>query len=68
MTKAIELADKLDYLADNDAENWQPLTDDQIFEIADSFGEFKYGDAQGDKRNGFARAIESAHGIKGVTE
>jgi hypothetical protein len=37
-----------------------PLSDEQIFEIADPFGAFEYGDAQGDKRRGFARAIESA--------
>jgi len=36
------------------------LTDDQIFDIAESFGEFRYGDAQGDKRLAFARAIIAA--------
>ena len=34
------------------------LSDDRIFELAESFGEFKYGDAQGCKRIEFARAIE----------
>lgn len=34
------------------------LTDERIFELAESFGEFKYGDAQGFKRIEFARAIE----------
>lgn len=41
----------------------QPLTREEIFEIAEPFGEFKYGDAQGHKRIEFARAIERAHGI-----
>ena len=36
------------------------LTDDQIFDIAEPFGEFRYGDAQGDKRIAFARAIIAA--------
>ena len=36
------------------------LTDEQIFDLAEPFGAFEYGDAQGDKRRGFARAIESA--------
>ena len=44
------------------------LTRDRIFEIAEEFGEFQYGDAQGDKRIGFARAIEAAHGIKGAQQ
>ena len=34
------------------------LTDERIFELVESFGEFKYGDAQGVKRIKFARAIE----------
>ena len=34
------------------------LSDERIFELAESFGEFKYGDAQGCKRIEFARAIE----------
>jgi hypothetical protein len=41
----------------------QPLTDEQIFELAEPFGEFQFGDAQGDKRLAFARAIEAAHNI-----
>lgn len=44
----------------------EPLTDDQIFELAEPFGAFQYGDAQGDKRKEFARAIEAFHGIKGL--
>ena len=36
------------------------LTDDQIFDIAEPFGEFRYGDAQGDRRLAFARAIIAA--------
>lgn len=43
----------------------QPLTDEQIFDLAEQFGEFRYGDAQGHKRIDFARAIERAHGIGG---
>lgn len=39
---------------------WVGLTDDEeIFDLADHYGEFKYGDAQGHKRIGFARAIEA---------
>jgi len=44
-------------------EQREPLTDEQIFELADPFGEFQFGDAQGHKRLAFARAIERAHGI-----
>ena len=33
------------------------VTDEQILEVAEPFGEFQYGDAQGDKRIDFARAI-----------
>ena len=33
------------------------LTDDEIRDVAEPFGEFQYGDAQGDKRRGYARAI-----------
>ena len=33
------------------------VTDEQILEIAEPFGAFEYGDAQGDKRVDFARAI-----------
>lgn len=36
------------------------LTDEEILSIAESFGEFQYGDAQGDKRRGFARAVLAA--------
>ena len=43
----------------------QPLTDQQIMELAEPFGSFEYGDAQGHKRQAFARAIEEAHGITG---
>ena len=32
-------------------------TDAQILEVAEPFGAFEYGDAQGDKRINFARAI-----------
>jgi len=46
-----------------DAKRRQPLTDEQIYEIAQPFGCFEYGDAQGDKRREFVRAIELAHGI-----
>ena len=38
---------------------WQGLTDEEIFDLADHYGEFKYGDAQGHKRLEFARAIEA---------
>lgn len=37
------------------------LTDEQILEIAEPFGEFQYGDAQGHKRIDFARAILALH-------
>ena len=43
----------------------KPLTREEVFEIAEPFGEFRYGDAQGDKRIAFASAIEAAHGIGG---
>ena len=33
------------------------VTEEKILEIAEPFGEFQYGDAQGDKRIDFARAI-----------
>lgn len=36
------------------------LSDAEIMEIASKFGEFQYGDAQGDKRREFARAILNA--------
>lgn len=38
----------------------KPLTDESILESAGLFGEFQYGDALGDKRIGFGRAIERA--------
>ena len=38
---------------------WVSLTNEEIFDLADHYGEFKYGDAQGHKRIGFARAIEA---------
>ena len=41
----------------------EPLSEDTIYELAEVFGEFAYGDAQGHKRIGFARAIEQAHRI-----
>ena len=37
-----------------------PLTRDRILELAEPFGAFDYGDAQGDARIAFARAIEAA--------
>lgn len=43
----------------------EPLSDEQIYEIGEPFGYFQYGDAQGDKRRAFVRAIERAHGIGG---
>ncbi len=39
----------------------QPLTREEIFDLAEPFGEFQYGDAQGDKRIYFARAIIAAY-------
>ena len=41
-----------------------PLTDEQILEIAEPFGCFQYGDAQGHKRIEFARAVLAAAGDK----
>jgi len=38
---------------------WVGLTEEEIFEAADLFGEFRYGDAQGHKRLAFAQAIEA---------
>lgn len=38
----------------------QPLTEEQIMELAEPFGAFEYGDAQGHKRQAFVRAIEEA--------
>ena len=43
----------------------EPLSDERIDEIGEPFGYFQYGDAQGDKRRAFVRAIERAHGIGG---
>jgi hypothetical protein len=36
------------------------MTDGQILELAEPFGEFRYGDAQGHKRIAFARALLAA--------
>ena len=36
------------------------LSREEIFDLAEPFGEFQYGDAQGDKRVAFARAVEAA--------
>jgi len=36
------------------------LTDEEIMELAQPFGEFRFGDAQGDKRREFARVILAA--------
>lgn len=38
---------------------WVSLTEEEIFEATDLFGEFRYGDAQGHKRLAFAQAIEA---------
>ena len=38
---------------------WVGLTDEEIFDIADKFGSFQYGDAQGHKRLDYAKAIEA---------
>ena len=40
------------------------LTDEEIFTVADPFGAFEYGDAQGHKRLAFARAAIAAHEAK----
>lgn len=37
------------------------LTRDQVFAVADKYGEFQYGDAQGDKRQQFAADLIAAH-------
>lgn len=39
----------------------QPLTREELFELAEPFGEFQYGDAQGHKRIDFANAIIAAY-------
>jgi hypothetical protein len=36
------------------------MTDEQILQVAEPFGEFTYGDAQGHKRIAFARALLAA--------
>ena len=36
------------------------LSREEIFDLAEPFGAFEYGDAQGDKRIAFARAVERA--------
>lgn len=38
----------------------EPLSNEPIFDLAEPFGAFRHGDAQGDKRIEFARAIEKA--------
>ena len=38
---------------------WVGLTDEEIFDSADNFGSFQYGDAQGHKRIEYAKAIEA---------
>jgi len=38
------------------------MSDDEIFALAEPFGEFQYGDAQGSKRLAFARAVLAAAG------
>ena len=38
------------------------MTNDEIFALAEPFGAFEYGDAQGDKRLGVARAVLAAAG------
>jgi len=43
------------YLNDNPT-----LSTEEIFKLAEPFGEFKHGDAQGDKRIVYARAVEAA--------
>jgi len=43
------------YLNDNPT-----LSTEEIFKLAEPFGEFKHGDAQGDKRIAYARAVEAA--------
>ena len=54
-------------VAQGDGVARKPLTRDGIFELAEPFGAFEFGDAQGYKRIRFARAIETAHGITGAT-
>ena len=40
------------------------LTDQDIFDVAEPFGAFEFGDAQGDKRKAFARAVIEANNAK----
>lgn len=54
-------------IADKQHEHCQStISDEDILEIAGPFGEFRFGDAQGDKRVGFARAIITAMMKRGV--
>lgn len=39
------------------AQHTPGLTRDQVFDIADNYGPFKYGDAQGEKRIEFAAEV-----------
>ena len=53
----VEIGTKL-YTAPQPAQATQAeVADEQILEVAEPFGEFQYGDAQGHKRIDFARAI-----------
>ena len=45
----------------------EPLTREEIFELAKPFGEFQYGDAQGHKRIDFAHAIIAAYERKNIS-
>lgn len=42
----------------------KPLSDAEIFDLAEPFGAFEFGDAQGDKRLDFARAAITAFCLK----
>ena len=42
------------------APKWAMLTVDEIYNTAEPFGSFQYGDSQGDKRKDFAAAIQAA--------
>jgi len=42
----------------------KPLSDAEIFDLAEPFGAFEFGDAQGDKRLAFARAAITAFCLK----
>jgi len=47
----------------------KPLSDAEIFDLAEPFGAFEFGDAQGDKRLAFARAAITAFCLKnGIKE